>query len=320
MRMEAQFMHFGQAAGIAACVAVDENINDVSKVPYELIKTKLESVSQFNQVLYPKDPFSASNWNPAVNETVTLTRGFKDSWGTVKWDFDGNGSVDADNENVVRIKFPENKIYRVSLRASLQDTDRAVHPYTWAIYAGDKSTVEKELLFDNQDSFAKPNLSYWQWNTTHIGFIGNGYYIDNNENKGTAYYEYSFNVPQSGYYDVSLSSPHDLSFNGNYADNVPVEIVSNGLVSVNVVFNQSLVEYDTRPFTFKPLATVYFEQGKQHYLRIRTQGTTIKVLADSCLLTHSGNWEKDNDGVYVFQEYTPKDTDNDGQPDLYEIY
>ena len=320
IRMEPQFMHLGQAAGIAACVAIDENIKDVAQVPYSLIKQKLESSVHFNQVLYPNDPFSVSNWNPALNETVTFTRGVKDSWGSVKWDFDGNGSVDAEGENVVRVKFPHNKVYRVSLRASLQDTDRAIHPYTWAVYAGDKLTLEDELLFDNNNSFANPDSSYWNWSTTHIGFIGNGFYIDNNENKGTAYYEYSFSVPESGYYDVALSMPHDLSLTENYADNVPVEIEPEGKNVITLNFDQSLVSYDERPFMFTALASVYFEQGKQNYLRIKNQDTTVKVAADALFLTPSGSWEKDTEGVYVFNNYIPKDADNDGQADVYEIY
>ena len=71
---------------------------------------------------------------------------------------------------------------------------------------------------------------------------------------------------------------------------------------------------------FTPLAAVYFEKDKEHHVRIKTGGTTIKVLVDSCLLTTSGSWEKDNESIYVFQDYTPKDLDNDGQADLYEVY
>ena len=318
IRMEPQFMHLGQAAGIAASIAIDNSISDVADVPYPILKSKLESNKHFVQVLTPNDPFSADNWAPDVNEIITLTRGLKANWGPVKWDFDGNGTVDADNEDVVKVKFPENKVYRVSIRASRNDIDmdRSVHSYAWLFHVGNKITAQPEMIWDNHPSYAKPDETYWKYFTTHQGFLGDGYYIDNNQNKGIAYYEYPITVSESNFYDISLLTLQDEILY-NYADNVPVDIVSTDLGTVNVEFDQTLVTYEDDPFKFRKLATVFLEAGKIHYVRIKNDNTTARVMADACSVVLSGTWYKDNEGVYCWQAYTG-DLDNDGMEDTWE--
>ncbi|RJP60914.1 MAG: FAD-dependent oxidoreductase [Candidatus Auribacter fodinae] len=310
LRMEPQFFHFGQAAAVASSIALDNSITDVSLVPYSSIRTKLESVAQFMQVLEPQDPYASTNWNPAVDEAVTFTNGIRRSANIVKWDFDGNGITDAENEEAVTIKFPSNKKYRVYIR----DVS-ATHCFGFLVPVGDKSTVEEELLQDNTE--ATP-VGVWYDYKTHVPFVGMGTKYDGNGGKGIRYFEYDFTVPESGYYDVCFSLPQDSSL--SYANNVPIEIVSSGYTTFNTVFNQTLTSYSTRPFFFVNLGKYFFLAGQTHYIRLKNDGTTANVIADACKLVRSGTWNKGGDSVYSFADFTQTaDTDSDGMLDGWEI-
>ncbi|MEW6534346.1 MAG: lamin tail domain-containing protein [Candidatus Auribacterota bacterium] len=253
-------------------------------------------------------PFTISTLTPAVNELVLMTRGYMAKSG-FNWDFDGNGIVDAIDESAVLIRYPSNSVVRPAVRAS-----GTLGSASQAVTVGNAGTAA-DSLYDNNDDYRHPSGA--GMNTTGgYTHVGDGYWTDMNTGKGSTYYEYPVTVSKTGYYDIALSAP----FEGDFANNVPVEIVSTGYDTFSAIWDQTLNSDIERPMLFTTVATVFLQKNQTHYVRVKNNNTLYTVVADACAVVRAGTWAKDNEGVYLFEDLTDTaDTDNDSIPDGWEI-
>ena len=286
-------MHMGQACGDACVVAIKNGKCSVSDINYSSLKTNLESQ---DAVLYPQDPFSASDWNPDTNETVTFIRNLPTSYGDVSWDFDGNGTADAVDEDTVQVQFPESKYYRVSMRAESAGRSES---FEFIIPVGE--SPDDEYIIDETDA---TQTGTWVFYANLVPFWELGMLSDNNTNKGSSYLTYSIIITEADYYDISVCFPKEDDLSTNFPDNVPVELEVTGDQTYTATWNQQLSSRSTRPFFFYRLFSNKYLPVGTHYFRVKNDGTTQKVGADAIKITESGTWSKVND-VYIWSDYTP---------------
>ena len=298
MRMEPQFCHAGQACAVAASVAIGAGINNIALVSTSDIQTALIGAEQYAQVIEPYDPFTMSDWTPSLNTTITLTSHLPATYGDVSWDFDGNGTVDAENESTITIQFPKNKKYRVAIRGENESQNI---DYSYVITAGDISTAEEEYLIDDNEADNTGFTDYY----TLVPFQGMGMKTDGNTSKGSCYIEYPITITTADYYDISVSLPQDTSLDTNFDDSVPCELELDNETTYIATWNQQLISRQDRPFWFTCIFAQKYLPVGTHIFRIKNDDTTVKVGADCVKITESGTWEKDNEDVYKWNDYTP---------------
>ena len=269
IRMEPVFMTLGQAAGIAASLAIQHNVS-VQDVSVERLRAELEAQK------VPLEPM----FRPRVaielegNDKAGVPLHFHVQQLEVRaalmkfyWNFDGSGAVqskDASPTWTFAIAKP------TVVRLMVEDEK------------GHTSLVAKRRLTFGSDSTADVTVLYEQaeeqglWDKTAIGGLDERElvaYHNLNNDKGAKSVRFEAKIPRAGKYRLSVAYPSNV----RRATNVPVT-VSTRTGSRTLHLNERVKD---TPFAFTPLGDFHLAAGEQPNVIISTENTDGDVAIEA---------------------------------------
>lgn len=218
LRMEPVFMMTGEAAGIAAALAVSNNLTAQS-VPAATLRQKLKNAGAIINLL--PETVADFDWQPKQprpGETVTFTiRQTPGNSPAVRyyWDFDGDGVVDGEKAEEKKL-LKMDKTHLVSLVVE-DATGKKSQPVAKTIPVG--NALAGDIQIDSEDE-KYVTVKLVKKSIAQTPFWGNYFHTDGNLMKGSSFASYDAPIKKAGRYAVYVSS---IPGNGRSA-NTMVEI------------------------------------------------------------------------------------------------
>jgi hypothetical protein len=145
----------------------------------------------------------------------------------------------------------------------------AVVAVTWPSGSG------VDLILDDADGLPwVTQFGAWATFNSLPGYYGSGFVSEENINVGESLI-FRPPLPESGNYTVYIQYPGKSDINYLFADNVPVDIVHNG------VTNTVIVDEQDNFGTWNSLGQFSFSAGTNDFVRLRTDGTSGYVFGDA---------------------------------------
>lgn len=272
LRMEPVYMMLGQAAGVAAHLALSQR-RPVQRVPTDQLQALLrQQRAILDAPHYPRLSIRAT---PGATLTVGQTAVFEavpDSERTVLkqcwWDFDGDGRPDAEGKRASHqfVVAGRPTVWLVGQDATGRWTNYA--RLTVTVGAGGT----EEMLIDDEDHAQQRSAGRWQASHVRPGYYGDSYHHNDQDPTGRCAWRYLPNIAREGRYRVLLGVVSDK----NRATKVPVTIYhAGGQTEVTVNQRQS-----PGVFPFVDLGTYQFQAGAAGSILIRTTGADGVVVVD----------------------------------------
>lgn len=204
IRMEPVFMMTGEAAGLAAALAVAEKI-PVQKVP---IATLQAALTKYNGLLHAApEPIADFEWEPKhpkpgepVHFRAKQVEGSPVAT-SFHWNFDGTGHVDSESPTATWT-FKNNKATLVTLAVSGNDK-KPSSLATRMVPVGDGTAGDVEM--DSEDNTGVECHGIDK-SAGQIPYYGTCFYHDGKHDKGGTSVIYSPKIAQAGNYSLYISS------------------------------------------------------------------------------------------------------------------
>ncbi len=271
LRMEPVFLMIGQAAGIAADLAI-KNQTQIQDISVKALQDTLrKSGIALSAPFRPKIEIVALTPPPyapgqeIVFEAKTVRS--RAPMEKISWNFDGSGAVQATG-TTVRHRFSTAKPVTISANAVDQDGNQALLA-TKDLVVGENGVPDIEVPFSKA-------ITKGRWDRAGSGSVSYRFrtpYHDMNDGKGEKSATFAATIPEDGTYIVALAFAEDR----NRAQNVPVTIIHAG-GATNTTVDQSV---RTKPFAFVPLGSFRFTKGENATVTIGTKDTKGYVIADA---------------------------------------
>lgn len=271
LRMEPVFMMLGDAAGMAASMAIKNScpVQDIS-VPDLQAYLKKAGIA-IEAPFRPKVEIAVNEEGPfQVGQVLHFDAEVVRSKSDVtdyQWSFDGSGEVQA-TEKSAKFKFDTPGVYEVQLSAKDADGKEALLA-TMPVQIGDSSEGPEEVVF----SEIKPT---GRWDRAGSGLLSYRFrtpYHDMNSDKGSKSVVFETTLPESGKYKVSFAYAED----GNRSANTPVTVEHAG------GSDEIIIDQRKKPsrFAFTPLGVYSFEKGKPARVIVGNKDTEGYVVVDA---------------------------------------
>lgn len=270
LRMEPVFMMTGEAAGIAASMAVNGNTS-VQNINTAALRLQLKKHGALVNLL--PELVADFDWQPKaprVGETVTFTVKTKPNNSTpvrCYWDFNGDGKPDA-YELKTQWTLKMDKSQLVSLVVE-DATGKKSLPFAHTIATGGGKAGDIQI--DSEDSLYT-ELKLTKKAMAQTPFWGTFYHTDGNSMKGSSYAKYLPPIQQAGRYDVYVST---VPGNGR-SSNTPVEI-THAKGTAKIFIDQ---RHGDQLFGLIFLGTFEFRPGGESSLTIRNDDPGKYILYD----------------------------------------
>ena len=271
LRMEPVFLMIGQAAGIAADLAITHKTS-VQDIPVKTLQDTLRKTGiALAAPFRPKIEIVAQTPPPyapgqeIVFEAKTV-RG-RSPLEKISWNFDGSGAVQATGPTV-RHRFSTAKPVTISANAIDQEGHQALLA-TKDLVIGENGTPDIEVPFSQAATKGR-------WDRAGSGSVAYRFrtpYHDMNDGKGEKSATFSATIPADGTYIVAMAFAED----SNRAQNVPVSI-THASGTTNTSVDQSA---KTKPFAFVPLGSFPFKKGEKATVTVGNAGTKGYVVVDA---------------------------------------
>jgi len=269
IRMEPVFMTIGQAAGLAASMAVERNI-PVQDVPVDQLRTRL------NAQKVPLDPMFRPHVTIEMDGVVQKGRSVQFHVKELKlrsrltkyfWNFDGSGAVQS-TDTAPKWIFSSDKPSSVSLMVI--DAD------------GNSSLIARRTVSGTKEPSPDVTLLYEQaqeqglWDKTSIAGLDERdlvAYHDLNSDKGKKTVLFQTRLSQPGRYRLAIAYPKGAK----RATNVPVTVMTKkGTRTIRL--NEKVKD---TPFAFVPLEDFQIEAGESPAVTVGTAGTDGDVAIEA---------------------------------------
>lgn len=270
IRMEPVLMMTGEAAGIAAALAI-EGKTTVQNVPVDQLQAKLTANgAKLHATVEPMADFTWAPEHPKPGEPVHFT--FKPMEGspkaaTYQWNFDGTSTVGS-TEAAPTFTFSQPKATLVTLVVQ----DEAGHnscPVSKLVPLAEATATDVQIDSEDETGFKGTNVDQA---ASSLPFYGVSFGTDSNHSKGKMAATYSPVITQAGTYTVYLTS----TSGGKRSPNTPVEIEdAEGKKSVEI----DQTKFDPI-YGLIPVGDFKFEPGKPASVTIRNEATRGYVVAD----------------------------------------
>ena len=269
IRMEPVFMTIGQAAGIAASLAVQHNIS-VQDVPVDKLRAELEAQKvPLEPMFRPRVAIELDGSEKTGTPVRFHVQQLKVRTPLKKffWNFDGSGAVNSKDASPTWT-FATAKPPVVSLM--VEDAE------------GHTSLIAKRKLTFGSDHASDVTVLYEQaqeqglWDKTAIGSIDERdlvAYHDLNNGKGSKSVRFEAKVPRAGNYRLAVAYPSNI----RRATNVPVKVKTRTCMKT-LYFNERT---KNTPFAFTPLGDFRLDAGELPTVTISTENTDGDVAIEA---------------------------------------
>ncbi len=271
LRMEPVFLMIGQAAGIAADLALKYK-KPVQDIPIKELQDTLRTAGIALQAPFrPKIEIVATTPPPYQSgQEITFeakTVRSRSPIEEIQWNFDGTGAVQAKGSQATW-KFDVSKPYTIT--ASAKDKEGFI-----ALLASKDIAVGENGQPDIEVPFTAAKTK-GRWDRAGSGLVSYRFrtpYHDMNENKGEKSATFETSIPEDGTYQVALAFAED----SNRANKVPVTVEYAGGSTV-VDVDQTV---KNKPFAFIPLGSFAFKKGQPARVIVNTTDTKGYVVVDA---------------------------------------
>lgn len=279
LRMEPVFMMIGQAAGLAADMALTGKVG-VQEIDTAALRKSLDGAGVPTKATFRPTVEIRHDQQGTVKPgepvrfsiaTVRLEAPLK----KYAWCFDGSGEVQSTEESPSYV-FTEPGVYTVDLL--VEDADgRGSRLASTQVQVGDSTepnfiaSEETPKFVGRWDRTRGPEAEYRK----KIAFT------DRNEGKGEKTATYTVTAPRDGKYRIAQA----YSSSTNRATNVPVT-VRHGAEAKALVVDQK--KRKSALFAYQPLTEVNLKAGEEVSVEVSNQGTDGFVIADQIRLIWKG--------------------------------
>ena len=269
IRMEPVFMELGQAAGLAASMAIDKNIGVQEISTDELRKRLSEQKVPLDPMFRPRVAIEMES--PATPGTPVQFRvkalEVRSPLMQYFWNFDGSGSVQSTDASP-KWTFTTGKPYTVSL--TVVDSD------------GNSSLIARRTIGGTAEGTPDVTLHYEQaqehglWDKTAIAGLDERDLVawhDLNNDKGKKSLRFETKLSRPGTYRLAIAYPKSI----RRATNVPITVTTNqGTRTIHL--NEKVKD---TPFAFVPLADFHIASGESPSVTVGTAGTDGDVAIEA---------------------------------------
>jgi hypothetical protein len=269
IRMEPVFMTIGQAAGVAASLAIQHNVS-VQDVPVDKLRAELEAQKVPLEPMFRPRVAIEIDGSERAGTPIRFHAQQLEVRAPLKkfyWNFDGSGAVNSKDASPMWT-FATTKPTVVSLM--VEDAE------------GHTSVVAKHKLAFGSDHAPDVTVLYEQaeekglWDKTAIGSLDERdlvAYHDLNNGKGSKSVRFEAKVSRGGNYRLAVAYPSNL----RRATNVPVKVKTRTGMKT-LYFNERTKD---TPFAFTPLGDFHLDAGELPSVTISTENTDGDVAIEA---------------------------------------